>query len=152
MVLLVLCCLLIFLLCWTANSNNGFRCLSRWVSNCYRVRRRDGDIRVHICTHQEIPNRDPQDPRSLCVITAVLPIIAGTPDCGGGFHVTYSTSRASRSYCYCFFRPNPEGAHPRRHRHGNRVEREKRIVLRKGLSAISHGPSGNAVASITLFL
>lgn len=152
MALPVLCCLLILLPCWIANSNNGFRCLSRWVSNRYRVRRRDGDIRVHICTHQEIPKRDPQDPCSLCVLAAVFSIIAGTPNCGSGFHITYSTGRANRSYCSCFSRPNPEGAHPRRHGYGNRVEREKRTVLRKGLSGIHRDPSGSAVALMTLFL
>jgi hypothetical protein len=153
MTLLVLCCLLIPLLCgWIANSNNGIRCLSRWVSNRYRVRRRDDDIRIHICTHQEIPKRDPQDPRSLCVLTAVLPVITGAPNCGSGFRVTYSTNRTSRSCCSHLPRPNPEGAHPRRHGHGNRVKREKRIVLRKGLSVIPHGPSGGVVALMTLFL
>ena len=149
---LVLCCLLMFLLCWTANSNNGFRRLSRWVSNRHRVRRRDGDTRVYVCTHQEIPKRDPKHPRSLCVLTAVLPVIAGTPNCGGGLHVTYSSSRTSRSWCSRFSRPNPEGAHPRRHGHGNRVEREKRTVLRKSLSTIPHDLSGSAVALIALHL
>lgn len=75
-----------------ANQNNGLRRVPRRVTDCYRVRRWDGDIRIHICTHEEIPERDPKDPRSPCVFAAILPILAGASDSGSGFRAAYPTS------------------------------------------------------------
>ena len=80
------------LLCRTASQNNCFRCIPRRVTNCHRVRRRDSDSRIHVRTHKEISKRDPKGPRSLCDLTAVLPVLAGASDRRSRFHTAYPAS------------------------------------------------------------
>lgn len=77
------------LLCVAANQDNGFRRIPRRVANRYRVRRRDGDIGIHIPAHKEVPERDPKCPRILCVLTAVLSVLAGASDRRSGFCAAY---------------------------------------------------------------
>ena len=75
-----------------ANPNNGFRHIPRRVPNRDRVRRRNGDIRIHIYTHQEIPECGSDRPGSLCVLTAVLPVLAGASNRRSGFHAPHPPS------------------------------------------------------------
>lgn len=121
-----------YLLCEVADQDNGFRRLSGRVANRYRLRRRNSDTRIHVCTHEEIPECYPEGSRILRVLATVLPIFAGASDGRGGFHPACPASRTDRSHGSRFSRQNPEGSYSPRHGHSDRIKRKERVVFFEG--------------------